>query len=234
MGNSSKVIYVVAKKLKESYKDFSHHNRKNPLSELLFILCSTKTPEKSYLATYRALRNKFPRVSMFLKASVEEIAEPLAGGGLQNVKAQTIKNTLALINERFGRPTLAPLRNMNDQQCEEFLTSLPRIGKKIARCVMMYSLGRQVFPVDTHCWRISKRLGWIEPSLKDGTCTQKDMDRLQDLIPPELRFSLHVNMVSLGREICTVRDPKCYRCPINNLCPRVGLDRAEKTPVGES
>lgn len=220
---NNEVKYMVAKILKQKYQDFAHFNLKNPLHQLLFILCSTKTPEKNYRATYKALRSTFPKISSVAEAPTEYIAKSIELGGLQNQKAETIKVVCNAIQERFGRLTLAPLRYMNDVECEDFLTSLPRIGKKITRCIMMYSLERQVYPVDTHCWRISKRLGWITPSLKDGSCSQKDMDRLQDVIPPDIRFSLHVNMLSLGRKICTAKSPECQICPINCYCPKIGV-----------
>ena len=121
-----------------------------------------------------------------------------------------------------------PLRKMSDKDAETFLLSLPGVGKKVARCVLMYSLGRQVFPVDTHCWRIARRLGWVRPTQKDKHCAPRDMDRLQSKIPPEFRYSLHVNMISLGREICTPTAPRCDECPISAWCPKIGVSRIRK------
>jgi endonuclease-3 len=84
---------------------------------------------------------------------------------------------------------------MADPDCERFLCALPGIGKKAARCIMMYSLDRAVFPVDSHCWRISQRLGWANSNTRSGFCTSNNMDRLQEVIPKKLRQSRHVNMV---------------------------------------
>jgi endonuclease-3 len=126
---------------------------------------------------------------------------------------------------KFGEPTLKPLHKMSDEDAEAFLLTLPGVGKKVARCVLMYSLGRQVSPVDTHCWRIARRLGWVRPTQKDKHCAPRDMDRLQFKIPPELRHSLHVNMISLGCEICTASVPRCKECPIAVVCPRIGMSR---------
>jgi endonuclease III len=215
----------VAEVLHRTYLDFAHHNKYNPLNELLFILCSVKTREKGYQSTYSSLKREFPSHSGIAEAPAEYIARPIASGGLSNQKARAIRTIMNILVERFGRPTLAPLRDWPDDECEAFLTSLPWVGKKVARCVMMYSLGRQVFPVDTHCWRISRRLGWIRPTSKDAHPTPRDIDRLQNKIPPELRFSLHVNMISLGREICRAVNPRCAECPIFSLCKRVGIKR---------
>lgn len=217
-GPNNQVVYQVAETLKESYKDFAHHNKKNPLNELIFILCTVKTTHRNYTAIYRALKQKIPTFTMLHATSVEAVAEVIKEGGLSNQRAQAIKEILEIITSRFGKPTLAPLRKMDDSDCEEFLMTLPRVGKKVARCVMLYSLGRKVFPVDTHCWRICQRLGWIDITRRGKACTERDMDLIQDQIPSEIRFSLHVNMVSLGREICTAIKANCAACPIHMYC----------------
>jgi endonuclease III len=215
----SDVAFVLRKK----YRNFAHNNKRNPLNELLFIMCSVRTNNRSYEMVYRNLRQRFPSFKTLMDAPVEQISMAISGGGLHNHKSYRIKTIMEMINSRFGRPTLAPLNLMSDEDCERFLTSLPGVGKKVARCIMMCSLDRMVFPVDTHCWRICRRLGWVLPIRRDGTCSQADMDRLQSMIPPESRFSLHVNMISLGREICNPKKTKCSVCPIEPFCKKVGI-----------
>ncbi len=200
-------IDKTARILRERYGDLAHHNRTNPLEELLFILCSVQTQESNYRRTFAALRRAFPRFEALAGAGEKAIAKPLKSGGLSPTKSRRIRDICRRIKAAFGKMTLSPLKRMSNDQCEAFLTALPGVGTKVARCVMMYSLGRKVFPVDTHCWRICRRLGWIRATRKDGQCGRKDMDRLQKRVPKELRFSLHVNLISLGRETCTVAKP---------------------------
>lgn len=221
-------IWDIAAALKIRYRDFNHYNLKNPLDELLFIICSTRTGEVGYRDTYRSLKQTFPTHLQVAEAPAEYIARPMVSGGLSNQKSKAIRQIYDVLVERFGEPTLAPLRKMGDAEAEAFLLSLPGVGKKVSRCVMMYSLGRQVFPVDTHCWRIARRFGWVRPTQKDKHCAPRDMDRLQSKIPPELRHSLHVNMISLGREICTPSAPRCDECQISVWCPRIGVPRAKR------
>ncbi len=225
---SNSSICKVALALKKRYRDFNHYNLKDPLDELLFIICSTKTGEASYRSTFQSLKEAFPTHLRIAEAPAEYIARPIVSGGLSNQKAKAIRDLFDVLMGKFGEPTLEPLRKMSDKDAEAFLLSLPGVGKKVARCVLMYSLGRQVFPVDTHCWRIARRLGWVRPTQKDRHCAPRDMDRLQSKIPPELRYSLHVNMISLGREICTASSPKCKECPLAAWCPRIGVPRGEK------
>lgn len=220
--NTAPHVNDISSALHERYKDFSHYNKKNPLDELLFIICSLKTDERKYRSTFRSLKKAYPTFVALSSASEDEIARAIKEGGLYAQKATTIKRLINIIVANFGKLTLSPLNRMSDEACENFLVSLPGIGKKTARCVIMYSLERQVFPVDTHCWRISNRIGWVTWKKRDTSCRQQDMDRLQELIPPEHRFSLHVNMISLGREICTPLNPKCSICPITSYCAKVG------------
>lgn len=216
-------IKKVARELQAEYKDFAHYNKKNPLDELFFILCSVKRSEKVYLEAFKSFKRNFPRYELLSTASVKKISSAVAWGGLQNQKATAAKEIAKGLIKNFGRPTLAPLNKMSDEECERVLTSLPGVGKKVARCVMLYSLGRQVFPVDVHCWRITCRLGWHGNGRSLGNYSNKDMDFLQALIPSKLRYSLHVNMVSHGRAVCKARNPKCAVCAISNYCLKSGL-----------
>ncbi len=228
-GNGSRVAHRVeaevvqdmsrcAVKLTATYGDHAHHNRRNPLDELLFIMCSVLTQEANYRRTHRALRVAFPTCESLAKASASEISAAIAVGGLSGRKGTAIHELMARLMIEFGRPSLASLKTMSDEECEAFLTSLPLVGKKTARCVMMYSLDRLVFPVDTHCWRVAMRRQWVVASRGDGACTPADMDRLQDAIPPNLRHSLHVNLLSLGREHCRPTNPSCSTCPVKVGC----------------
>ena len=216
-------VREVGRRLSTEYGDYAHGNKRRALDELLYILASIKTTERKHAESYRALRRAFPTYADIAAATEEELAEALSVGGFQTIKAQTIRRAVDAIIERFGKPTLAPLGRMSDEEAEVELKALPGVGPKIARCVMMYALDRDVFPVDTNCWRIAVRLGWIGPKPEGRQIAPKDMDRLQERIPPEFRYSLHVNMVSHGRRVCTPRRPACSRCVLSELCPQVGV-----------
>lgn len=213
----------VAVAVSRAYGDFAHHNKRDPFDELLFIICSTKTNESGYLGTYGTLMARFPTRASLAAATAKQIERAILAGGLSKQKSRAIRKIADMIICRFGKLTLTPLKKLADREAEEFLRGLPSVGPKVARCVMMYSLDRQVFPVDTHCWRIVRRLGWARPTQKDGRCAPRDMDRVQQKIPPEFRFSLHVNFVSHGRAVCTASSPRCGVCVIARHCRRIGV-----------
>jgi endonuclease III len=217
-------VEQIASALTDRYHDHAHGNKADPLDELIYITCSVQTAEKGYLRTYSALHDSFPSAARLAEAPADAIAAPLQPGGLATQKAAALRHNFDLIITHFGTLTLDPLRHFSDQEAEAFLTSLKGVGKKVARCIMMYSLDRQVFPVDTHCWRIARRLGWIRRTTPDGHPSDRDMDRLQSKIPLHLRFSLHVNFLSLGREICLgTTTPRCHLCPLTPYCRQVGV-----------
>jgi endonuclease III len=209
--------YVVAARLTAVYRDFGHNNPRNPLADVVFLMLSVQTGKEKYEAAYAALRKAFPSFAKLKEAPRGRIAHLIKGSGLAHQKAARIKGLLQTVTRAFGKPTLAPLRKMTDEQCEAFLTALPGVGKKVARCVMMCALDRDVFPVDTHCWRVCGRLGWRPTRFR--ACTPAAMDFLQDSLPRSLRQSLHVNLLSLGREFCLPRRPRCSKCPLLSVCP---------------
>jgi endonuclease III len=217
---------AIARILSSQYGDHAHANKVNPLSELLFILCSLQTNEDLYKASYARLRARFPSFRLLADASEDEIAGTIELGGLARQKARVIRQILSRLTADFGTPTLAPLRSMSDTKCEDYLLALPGVGKKTARCVMMYSLGRSVFPVDSNCWRICRRLGWVRATRPDKSCSPRDMDRLQAGIPIHLRFKLHVNMVSHGRFCCLPANPRCEFCGLRQYCRKWKRTRA--------
>lgn len=189
-------------------------NKEDPLEELIFIILTLKTNEANFQRVYDDLKHAFPTWESVLNADLRELKEAIKTGGLSNQKAPRIKTILQSIWQEIGQLNLDFLKNLPDSAVEEYLDSLPGIGKKAARCVMAYSLGREAFPVDTHTFRVSRRLGFISADIS----AKRAMDILQDMVPKELRYDLHVNMVIHGRLVCTSQNPKCPSCVLNNIC----------------
>lgn len=125
-------VESLARTLSECYRDRSHGNKSNPLSELLFIICSVQTNEALYQSTYMSLRARFPTFHQLAEATEEEIASAISHGGLSRQKAQNIFAILSRLEADFGAPTLSPLRGMRDSECEDYLVSLPGVGRKTA------------------------------------------------------------------------------------------------------
>jgi endonuclease III len=194
-------------------------NKRDPLDELIFIILTTMT-QYGPMEVFDRLKLRFPSWDGLLKRGGEaNLREVIAVCGLVNQKAPQVIAIAHKLHRDFGRVTLDPLREMSDADAEGYLLSLPRVGKKVARCVLMYSLGRSVLPVDAHVLRVSQRVGL----LPEGTSWAKAHDAIHEEVPPELRYDLHVGLVVHGRAVCTYRKPKCGECVLKaeGLCPGV-------------
>jgi endonuclease III len=167
------------------------------------------------LRTWSLFRLAFPSFGRLYKASKQEIFETIKEGGLGKWKAERIYKLLRQVEERFGKFSLASLARLEDNQLEKELLKLDGIGIKSARCVMMYSFKREVFPVDTHVLRIVKRLGFRTGKGSIRSVTFANI--IQEQVSRRYRYRLHVNLVQHGRKICK-RKPNCGICPISDLC----------------
>jgi endonuclease III len=210
------LLREVDKRLRRLFRTAPLGNQEDPLDELVFIQLSIRTPEATYFDIFDELRE---RVSgdweRLLTEPETDFLPVLARGGMARVKLDRLKSQISAIIEAFGSATLDPLRSLSTAEAEEFLTALPGVGPKAARCVLLYSLHRRVFPVDSHCRRVMVRLGLLPRTLDRKAAHNV----AQDLVPPAIRFSLHVNLVHHGREICRPSNPRCSSCPIVELCP---------------
>jgi endonuclease III len=135
--------------------------------------------------------------------------------GLSRQKAPRIRAVLDTVARDFGSLSLEGLRVRSDADVEAYLTGLPGVGTKTAKCIMMYSLHRLVLPVDTHVWRLGRRLRLVAPELS----YEKAQTALEQAVRPEDRFSFHVNGVAHGRAVCRAIRPRCEQCVLRARCP---------------
>lgn len=195
-------------------------NKLDPTDELVYIILARHTREDAYQKAFDLLKKRFPTWDDLLDTPRREVEKLVYSGGLSDKKTVALYAALGKLRERFGRCTLEPARDWPDEELERFLCGLPEIQRKSAYCIMMYSFGRQVFPADTHVGRVLSRLGpYRELGLSlEGLDHKKLQVELRDIIPPNLRHSLHVNLVMHGREVCRSPRPLCDRCELRNFC----------------
>ena len=172
------------------------------------------TTSPSYERVFDRLKTVMPDWRDLTETSVTDLASLISGAGLSGQRAIRLKQIADRLVVDFGQVSLADLAGSEDEAVQEYLTSLPGVGVKTAKCVMMYSLGRQVLPVDTHTARVSTRLGLV------STGSAAAIDRnLSVVVPPALRFDFHVNAVAHGRAVCRAVKPRCDDCVLSSLCP---------------
>src|SRR5919197_809846 len=146
-------------------------------------------------------------------------------GGIADQKAPRIQRILAEIEGREGRIDLTRLEGLSDREVEEYLTSLQGVGPKTAACVLTFSMGRAAFPVDTHVHRVTARLGWIPP----GASAERAHQLLARRVPAEVRYDLHVALVTHGRTVCKAQRPRCDTCVLRDLCAYGSTPQARRS-----
>lgn len=210
----------VARILAVLYRNPTLGNKADPTDELVYILLARHTREGAYQQAFEALKGRYATWDELLDSPAEEVERLVYSGGLSGKKTTALYAALARLRETFGRCTLEPAREWPDERLEEFLCSLPEVERKSAYCIMMYSFGRQVFPADTHVGRVLARLGpYRELGLDLSGLDHKQLQRvLADLVPPPLRYSLHVNLIEHGRTVCQSKKPLCGQCEVRNFC----------------
>lgn len=196
-------------------------NKPDPLDEAIYIILSFQTDLARLSSTWSRLRAAFPSWDKLERASARDVACILRGGGLHRQKARIIRRLLAEIRKITGEHSLGLLRAMNDDEAERLLTRLPGLSWKAARCVLLYSLGREVLPIDSNTFRILKRTGVLS---RQAVYRRRSLhDAIQASVPAPRRRAFHVNLVVHGQRMCLPRAPQCTCCPLNGDCPKVGL-----------
>lgn len=186
------------------------------LGGLIATVLSQHTSDVNSGRAYDELVRRFPTWEAVRDAPVEQVADAIRMGGLAQVKAPRIQAILRELTERLagGPLTLDLLATLPLEEAQRYLQSFPGVGPKTAACVLLFSLGQPAFPVDTHVWRVSRRLGLIGATVS----AEAAHDALARGIPPEWRHTMHVDLIRHGRQICHARAPACERCPLRSEC----------------
>ncbi len=203
----------VHQRLLEVYGEPEHHHM-DAVSEMVNTILSQNTNDRLRDIAFNRLREKFPTWEDVRDAPVEEIEDAIRIAGLGGQKSVRIKGALQRLTEERGSISLEFLRKMPVEDAREWLISFNGIGPKTAAIILLFSLDMPAFPVDTHVHRISKRLGLIGPKVN----REKAQGILEKLVPSELYYTFHLNLIRHGREICSARKPKCEICVLRDLC----------------
>lgn len=189
-------------------------NFADPIKEIFYILLSARTTEKLYQRSHGSLFETFSSLENIADAGVSKIKKCVGVGGLGRKRSQQIKDVARRLLTDLGNKPAIRLRKMSAEEAFSYLTSLPGVGPKSALCIMMCSLGFDVFPVDVNVQRICERLGVLPHDEKHYVAQA----RLPQYVPTGFSKRLHVAMVVHGRKVCRPGKPKCGVCVIRNFC----------------
>jgi len=185
-----------------------------PIDELVMTILSQHTNDVNMFRAFESLKGVYSSWEDVLAAPQDELAVTIRSSGMFNLKAKRIQATLREIQERVGKLDISHLETMEIPEAKEWLTSLHGVGPKTAAIVLLFSFGLPVLPVDTHVWRVTKRLGIIDMKVS----REKAHVLLEQIMPTDCIPSLNKNLVRHGREICRAQNPKCAECFLNDIC----------------
>jgi len=196
---------------------FGHPDWGNPLpavDELVCTILSQNTNDRNRDIAFNALKKRFATWNEVLQADENEIIDAIRIAGLANQKGPRIKAVLTRIMQERGSFDLSFLGELPVEEAREWLLRFNGVGRKTAAIVLQFSLNKPAFPVDTHIYRVTGRLGARPASLN----VEQTHNLMEKLINPAEYYAGHLNLIRLGREICHARKPECQRCPLNDLC----------------
>lgn len=207
-------VRFITQNLEATYGLPQPHGLDDPLDELILTILSQSTTNINSDRAFASLKNRFPNWESARRARPASIAIAIKSGGLANVKSITIKNILNEVKRRRGDLNLHFLRDAPLAEARDFLVSLKGVGPKTAACVLLFSCHQAIFPMDTHIFRVTRRLGLVPERAGDDQA-----HALMDaLVPAGKHYSLHVNLIRHGRALCRPQNPKCERCPLIDHC----------------
>lgn len=213
-------VRALNRRLKRSYGP-AKKQKLDPLDELMLTILSQSTSDTNRDRAYETLRARFPDWEDVRIAPRSEIEDAIRSAGLWKQKAQVLQETLDALYEENGELDLAYLEGLSDDEVIEHLTAFRGVGIKTAACVLCFSMDRPYMPVDTHVHRIARRLGLI-PDRATAEQAHSILNR-DDSVPPELRFTFHIQLIRHGRTVCRASRPACEECVLGDLCLRVGV-----------
>lgn len=185
-----------------------------PLDELVSTILSQNTNDTNRDRAYQSLLDRFSSWEEVRDADQDAVIDAIRIAGLANQKGPRIQNILREITGERGALDLGFLEDMQVAEARKWLTGFKGVGPKTAAIVLLFSLDKPAFPVDTHIMRVTGRLGLRPKSMN----AEKAHEYLEGLFPEDAFYPAHLNLIRLGREICHPRNPNCPECPLKQLC----------------
>ena len=185
----------------------------NAIDALIATILSQNTNDKNSYQAYRNLKKKYKSWEELSDASRKEIESVIRVAGLGKQKSASIKSFLSTLREKNGKLNLQYIKKMSDDEILNELTTIKGIGVKTASCVLLFSLDRNICPVDTHVHRTLNRIGLVKTKTPDKT-----FEQIKDHLPDGIAHQFHTNLIMLGREICKPAKPSCSVCPLLKVC----------------
>lgn len=229
--NKKKLLLVIEKLSEYFGKPVKRRsNSRGILDVLIATKLSQNTTDKSAFTAFTNLKNRFSTWEEVAAAGLNEIRDCIRVCGLSNTKAANIKLMLQEMRQEHNDLDFSFLKKYSDDEVYEEFLKYKGIGIKTISCVLVFALGRDAFPVDTHVHRVLNRLGVVKTGLPEKT-----FNEVNNFIPEGRKYELHNNLIKFGRNICRAKNPLCSACFLYGICEFKDrkIYRKKKLPAGE-
>ncbi|MDR7415401.1 MAG: endonuclease III [Armatimonadota bacterium] len=202
---------------------------RDPVGVLVRAVLSQNTSDRNSDRAFTRLRERLRTWRAVRDAPLRTVEALIRPAGLSTVRARRIRTLLRALPEAGGEPSLDFLRSASPEEARAWLLGQPGIGPKTAAIVLLFGLRLPAFPVDTHVYRVTRRVGLV-PS---GMSREAAHGWMEALVPPERYAPFHLLLVRHGREICRAHAPRCTGCPLRRACAAyVGRTSPQPAPPG--
>ena len=214
-------VYAIRDRLRRVYGIPILRPHGDGLAELILTVLSQSTNDRNRDVAYFELRERFPAWEDVRDAPVDLIEQAIRRGGISKVKSARIKSILEVATatgragDKFGELSIDWVAAGSVPAAQEYLCSLPGVGRKTAACVLLFAYGMADVPVDTHVSRVGSRLGLFRPKAP----FEELHDTMLELTPRGQEWELHLNLLRHGRRTCHAQRPACRACALRRMCP---------------
>ncbi len=204
----------IAAALTEVYGELDWSRNQDGMDELVSCILSQSTNDINRDRAFERLKSSYESWHAVRFAEIGELTDVIRPAGLANQKAPRIQDVLATIHDKAGEYSIDFLDELSIEEAKDWLVSLKGIGPKTAAIVLCFAYGRLAFPVDTHIYRVSKRIGFIPEKLSANDAHPV----MEAIVPADDYYQFHIQLIQHGRDTCHARKPACERCSITRHC----------------
>ena len=184
-------------------------NFSNPFELLVALILSARCTDKRTNIITKELFKRYPTPKDMAEAPVEEIDKIISSCSMHNTKSKNLKALSEILTKDFNGEVP---KNLED------LTKLPGVGRKTANILLSMAYGIPAIGVDTHVKRLAYRLG-----ISNSDKSEVIEEDIKKIVPKEDWVVFYTGLILHGRRVCKAKKPNCDECPLNDICPKIGV-----------
>ena len=207
-------IWRIIKTVSDMYEiDLERFRRRRSFELLVAVILSQRTSRENVRKAMERFSQRFRDIEDVANARLREIEDAIRPAGIWRMKAARIRKIARQLLKLKGG--LGSILKQPYPEARKILSSMEGVGPKTADVFLMAARDEPVLPIDTHIFRIMRRLGVAD----EGDDYESLRLKLEAVTPPDMRMKAHLALIEFGRDVCRARNPRCSQCPLAEICP---------------